>query len=67
MRLAYESAWKREFAARLRIGRIAQAGLFNPLLARAGLAALGVAPWLGRMLIRATRGRAETGMQRGVP
>jgi flavin-dependent dehydrogenase len=52
---AYTRAWRRSFSTRLRLGRLLQRGLFRPLPARVGLAALNAAPWLGRALVAATR------------
>jgi flavin-dependent dehydrogenase len=56
LRRAYTRAWQGEFAPRLRLARALQRGLFEPRAARVGLTLLARAPWLGRALIRATRG-----------
>jgi flavin-dependent dehydrogenase len=52
---AWTRRWRREFTARLAVGRALQSGLFRPRVARAGLAVLARVPAVGQALIALTR------------
>lgn len=52
---AWARRWRREFSARLAVGRALQSALSRPRIARAGLGVLSRAPSIGRALIALTR------------
>lgn len=51
----YEGQWRREFAARLRLGRMLQVLMLRPRLLALSLRVIGGVPPIGRFLIRHTR------------
>lgn len=51
----YTRSWRSGFGRQLGIGRVLQAGLFRPVVARLGVGVLSVFPQLGDFLVRATR------------
>lgn len=55
-RRRYTRDWNREFALRLSIGRFAHSAGISPLVAHISLGMLRAAPWLGRWLVKKTRG-----------
>lgn len=55
----YAAAWRRTFAARLRLGRWLQGWMLRPYALRAGLKVVEHLPALGRFFVEATRGRDE--------
>ncbi|PEN14791.1 FAD-dependent oxidoreductase [Longibacter salinarum] len=55
-REAYSQAWSDMFSLRMRVGRLAHAAAMRPSLAAATVGTLRLAPFIGRWLIRATRG-----------
>jgi flavin-dependent dehydrogenase len=59
LRQAYPAAWRRAFAARLRLGRWLQALMLRPLLLAAGLGTFTALPGLGSYFVRRTRGLGQ--------
>jgi flavin-dependent dehydrogenase len=51
----YDRSWRAGFRRQLGIGRVLQAGLFRPAVARAGVRLLNAFPQLGDYFVRATR------------
>jgi len=55
----YTTAWREQFAARIRLGRWLQASLFRPALLSAVLTLINAAPALGQYFVRQTRAPAH--------
>ena len=59
VRYAWSDAWRREFASRMRLGRWLQAILIRPRWADLSVRTVRLLPPVGRLLVRATRGRCS--------